>query len=272
MHSNSHHIIIHQIIILPKPHNVNMKTTTTTTTTTTKTKGGGVIKGKGNDCEITIKYRTLLLWFISISIIVVSCSQIYFFLPPDADEYYDGRQRRSNENYSRQHGSRYQQSGGGKTTKGTGGSSISSISKIIAKRQDYGRNGIINNKKTITATKEQRVGIVDNTNNHDDVEAEILTDKNSIPTTKVAKNSDGSINHKQIYKNHISNYNKYLHQHNNIDGNAILLPDIEKELEETEIVAIKRKSSHNDDDNNDNDDDDEPWLILHIGTFCNLYV
>ena len=87
-------------------------------------------------------------------------------------------------------------------------------------------------------------------------------------TTKVAKNSDGSINHKQIYKNHISNYNKYLHQHNNIDGNAILLPDIEKELEETE-VAIER-NIHNDDDNNDNDD--EPWLVLHIGMFCNLYV
>ena len=234
---------------------------------------GGVKKGKG-DCVITIKHRTLILRFISISIIVVSCSQIYFFTPQPPDE------RRSNENYSRRHESRYQQLGGGKTTKGTGGSSSSSISKIIAKRQDYGRNRIINNKKTITATKEQRVGLVDNTN-HDDVEAEILADKNSIPTTKVAKNSDGSINHKQIYKNRVSNYNKYLHQHqhqhnngnSNINGNigngnaAILLPDIEKELEETDVVAMER-SSHDD----DNDNDDEPWLVLHIGTFCNLYV
>jgi hypothetical protein len=243
-------------------------------------KGKSKSKGKSDDCEITIKYRTLILWFISISIIVVSCSQIYFFTPqpPDRINEYDGR-RRGNEN--RRHGSRHQDTITKKTIKGTGSiSSISSISTIIAKRQDYGRNGIINNKKT-TAIK----GIVVDHNDvdyADDVEAEILADENSIPTTKVAKNSDGSINHKQIYKNRVSNYNKYLHQHphnngnSNINGNigngkaaSILSPDIEKELEETDVVAMER-SSH-DDDNNDNDDD-EPWLVLHIGTFCNLYV
>ena len=100
------------------------------TTTTTKKKGrgnsmGGVKKGKGN-CVITIRHRTLILWFLSISIIVVSCSQIYFFTPQPPDEYndeYDGRRR---------HGSsRHQQQsvrGGGdnpiikKTTKGRTGS------------------------------------------------------------------------------------------------------------------------------------------------------
>ena len=104
-----------------------------------------------------------------------------------------------------------------------------------------------------------------NSSNHNDAIADTTT------TAATIRNRDGSINHVALYKRRIERYNDYLLDKaatSQQEGDVMLVPDVEKILNEaetqTKIIERTRNNDHGKNNDNDNDND-ASWLVIHIG-------
>ena len=223
--------------------------------------------------------KNCILFCLAISIGIVSVSQIYFFPPvliftTDIDE---GGFESSSSLLERREKSKllttntndkktkvqHQLTTTGKqpldTTTATTTTTTTTNNNDTNEKQKYERIAMIARTKRKQKTEK-------NSSNHNDAIGNTTT---TAATTRIR---DGSINkHVASYKRRIEMYNDYLLDKaatSQQEGDVMLVPDVEKILNEaetqTKIIERTRNNDHGKNNDNDNDND-ASWLVIHIG-------